>query len=238
MVIKRPIVALDFPDRSAAISFLQRFDQDEHLFVKIGMELFYSEGQDMVKEIMGLGHDVFLDLKCYDIPHTVEMTMRVLGRLKVSLSTLHASGGTEMMRAAKEGLLDGSAGDESTKLLAITQLTSTTQQQITEEQLVNVPMQESVLHYAKLAQKSGLDGVVCSAQEAAEIARETSPQFLRVTPGIRLAGGAAQDQRRVMTPQAAAKNHSSALVVGRAITEATDCVAAYHLIKKLWEESI
>ncbi len=151
MGIKRPIIALDFPDRIATVAFLRQFPNDEQLFVKIGMELFYSEGQDMVKEIMTLGHDVFLDLKCHDIPHTVEMTMRVLGKLGVSLTTLHASGGSEMMRAAKTGLLDGSAGNKHAKLLAITQLTSTSQQQLVTEQQLNVPLQESVLHYAKLA---------------------------------------------------------------------------------------
>ncbi|MFT8741279.1 MAG: orotidine-5'-phosphate decarboxylase [Liquorilactobacillus satsumensis] len=238
MGIKRPIIALDFPDRIATVAFLRQFPNDEQLFVKIGMELFYSEGQDMVKEIMALGHDVFLDLKCHDIPHTVEMTMRVLGKLGVSLTTLHASGGSEMMRAAKTGLLDGGAGNKHAKLLAITQLTSTSQQQLVTEQQLNVPLQESVLHYAKLAQSAGMDGVVCSAHEAAVIAQQTPPEFLRVTPGIRLAGGAVQDQKRVMTPAEAAKNHSSALVVGRAITQAPDSVKAYRLVKKLWEESL
>lgn len=237
MQIKKPIIALDFPSRNETIQFLSEFPKDESLFVKIGMELYYSEGPDIVREIKSLGHDVFLDLKCHDIPHTVENAMRVLGKLGVDLTTLHASGGSEMMTAAKSGILDGSNGNSVTKLLAITQLTSTNQRMVTEEQLVSTSLKESVLNYARLAKKVGMDGIVCSAQEAKSIVAETGESFLRVTPGIRLAGGAVGDQKRVMTPDEAAKNQSSAIVVGRTITQAKDRVSAYQTVKKLWEDA-
>ena len=237
MQIKRPIIALDFPSRNETMQFLSEFPKDESLFVKIGMELYYSEGPDIVREIKSLGHDVFLDLKCHDIPHTVENAMRVLGKLGIDLTTLHASGGSEMMTAAKSGILDGSNGNSVTKLLAITQLTSTNQRMVTEEQFVSTSLKESVLNYARLAKKVGMDGIVCSAQEAKSIVAETGESFLRVTPGIRLAGGAVGDQKRVMTPDEAAKNQSSAIVVGRTITQAKDRVSAYQTVKKLWEDA-
>ncbi|WP_311407612.1 orotidine-5'-phosphate decarboxylase [Liquorilactobacillus uvarum] len=238
MTIKRPIIALDFPNRQATETFLNKFPAEEKLFVKVGMELFYSEGQEMVKAILAKEHDVFLDLKCHDIPHTVENAMRVVGKLGVSMTTLHASGGSEMMRAAKEGLLDGSGGNKNAKLLAITQLTSTDQKMVTEQQQVAVSLEQSVLHYARLAQTAGMDGVVCSAYEANSILTKTNADFLRVTPGIRLAGADVGDQKRVMTPDQAAARKSSAIVVGRAITQATDSVAAYRYIKEMWEENI
>lgn len=239
MKIERPIIALDFPDRAACRTFLQKFPKEEKLFVKIGMELYYAEGQDMVREIMDMGHDVFLDLKCHDIPHTVESAMRVLGRLGVSLTTLHASGGSEMMKAAKNGLLEGAAaaGRKAPKLLAITQLTSTSPEMAKREQRIECDLKESVRSYARLAQASGMDGVVCSAWEAAMIRDETSEDFLRVTPGIRLAGGDVGDQKRVMTPDAAGRNGSSAIVVGRAITQAADPVAAYRTVSELWRNN-
>lgn len=238
MTIKRPIIALDFPDRQTTKKFLSKFPSEEKLFVKIGMELFYSEGQEMVKAILAEGHDVFLDLKCHDIPHTVESAMRVIGKLGVGMTTLHASGGSEMMRAAKEGLLDGSGGSKTPKLLAITQLTSTDQKMVTEQQQSAVSLKQSVLHYARLAKNAGMDGVVCSAYEANSILTKTDVSFLRVTPGIRLTDGNTDDQKRVMTPDRAAAQKSSAIVVGRAITQATDCVTAYQYIKKMWEENI
>ena len=234
MKIERPIIALDFPDRAAVRQFLKKFPAEQKLFVKVGMELYYSEGQEMVKELIAAGHDVFLDLKCHDIPHTVEAAMKVIGQLGVKLTTIHASGGSEMMQAALWGLQAGSQGDPAAKILAITQLTSTDQKMLHDVQLVDVPLQTSVLHYAKLAQKAGLAGVVCSAWEAAAIRQATSDQFLRVTPGIRLAGGNFNDQKRVMTPDQAAANGSSAIVVGRAITQAKDPVADYRSVEKLW----
>jgi orotidine-5'-phosphate decarboxylase len=234
MKINRPIIALDFPDRQAVQKFLKQFPTDQKLFVKVGMELYYSEGQQIVKELVTAGHDVFLDLKCHDIPHTVEAAMKVIGKLGVKLTTIHASGGSQMMQAALWGLQAGSQGDPQAKILAITQLTSTDQKMLQTEQLVDVSLQESVLHYAKLAQKVGLAGVVCSAWEAAAIRQATSDQFLRVTPGIRLVGSSFNDQKRVMTPDQAAINGSSAIVVGRAITQAKDPVAAYQTVENLW----
>ena len=234
MKINRPIIALDFPDRQAVQKFLKQFPTDQKLFVKVGMELYYSEGQQIVKELVAAGHDVFLDLKCHDIPHTVEAAMKVIGKLGVKLTTIHASGGSQMMQAALWGLQAGSQGDPQAKILAITQLTSTDQKMLQTEQLVDVSLQESVLHYAKLAQKVGLAGVVCSAWEAAAIRQATSDQFLRVTPGIRLVESSFNDQKRVMTPDQAAINGSSAIVVGRAITQAKDPVAAYQTVENLW----
>ncbi|KRM89026.1 orotidine-5'-phosphate decarboxylase [Liquorilactobacillus vini] len=238
MKIERPIIALDFPDKQTVDNFLKKFPANQQLFVKIGMELFYSEGQTMVQELIAAGHDVFLDLKCHDIPHTVEAAMRVIGKLGVKLTTIHASGGTPMMEAAVSGLVDGSNGDPSAKILAITQLTSTTEKQLQREQLVTASMQTSVLNYAALAQQAGLGGVVCSAWEAAAIQAQSQPNFLRVTPGIRLAGNSHDDQKRVMTPDQAASNGSSAIVVGRAITQAADPVAAYQLVEKLWRKQV
>lgn len=234
--IAQPIIALDFANRQLATDFLAKFPNEQQLFVKVGMELFYSEGQELVKEIKEAGHQVFLDLKCHDIPNTVYSAMRVLGKLGVDLTTVHAAGGKEMMQAAKEGLLDGSGGKNLAKIIAITQLTSTSPEMVKTEQLIGVDLKESVRNYAKLAQSAGLDGIVCSAHEANDILQATAPDFLRVTPGIRLAGGDIGDQKRVMTPDQAAKNNASAIVVGRAITQATDPVATYNLVKQLWEE--
>ncbi|MFT9268055.1 MAG: orotidine-5'-phosphate decarboxylase [Liquorilactobacillus nagelii] len=236
MKIERPIIALDFPDRLSVQQFLTKFPADEQLFLKVGMELFYSEGQDIVRELIAGGHDVFLDLKCHDIPHTVEQAMKVIGQLGVKLTTIHASGGSQMMQAAKAGLLAGSNGDQTAGILAITQLTSTNQTMLEEEQLVHQPLKNSVLHYAQLAQAAGLAGVVCSAWEAADIATATNADFLRITPGIRLAGDQTNDQKRVMTPDRAAEQKSSGLVVGRSITQAVDPFAAYQTVTKLWRQ--
>lgn len=237
MQISRPIIALDFADRLQAVRFLKLFPKEEQLFVKIGMELFYSEGADLVKEVQSMGHDIFLDLKCHDIPHTVERAMHVLGKLGVTLTNVHASGGVEMMQAAKEGLLDGAAGKKVPKLIAVTQLTSSNEDLVKNEQLSSVSLNKSVLNYAHLTQKAGLDGVVCSAQEAKQILAITDTNFLRVTPGIRLAGNDNGDQKRVMTPDKAAQNAASAIVVGRAITQATEPISAYRLVEKLWREN-
>lgn len=237
MKIKRPIIALDFPNREVTLNFLKLFSNEKSLFVKIGMELYYSEGQQLVREIIDLGHDVFLDLKLHDIPHTVQASAKVLGKLGVKMITVHAAGGQEMMMAAKDGLISGSTNNNVPKVLAITQLTSTSEDNMHKEQLINSSLEESVLNYAKLAQKSGMDGVVCSAQEAKQITTVTSNDFLRVTPGIRLSGNKMDDQKRVMTPDEAAKQQSSAIVVGRAITQSDNPVETYKLIKHLWENN-
>ncbi|ANK59503.1 orotidine-5'-phosphate decarboxylase [Loigolactobacillus backii] len=234
----RPIIALDFPNQAAVVEFLQQFPQGQPLFVKIGMELFYSAGPDIVRALVAAGHDVFLDLKLYDIPHTVEKSMQVLGNLGVTMTNVHASGGREMMQAAKQGLLAGSHGQKPPKLIAVTQLTSTNQAQIQQEQLITASLTESVTHLAQLADQAGLDGVVCSALEAEAIKRATRADFLCITPGIRLTATTHDDQKRIATPANAAKLGSSQLVVGRPITQAKNPVVAYQEIKKLWEESL
>lgn len=175
-------------------------------------------------------------MKLHDIPNTVKQAMKVIGKLGVKLTTVHISGGSEMLIAAKEGLLDGANGDTNTKILGITQLTSTDEEMVKNEQKLSISLKESVENYAKIAQKSGLDGVVCSAEESDMIYKLTGDDFLRITPGIRLAGGDVGDQKRVMTPDAAARNHSSGIVVGRAITKAANPLDSYRLVTKLWRE--
>lgn len=219
------IIALDFSSFEEVENFLKKFKEDK-LFVKVGMELFYQEGPRIVEYIKSLGHDIFLDLKLHDIPNTVEKAMRGLAKLGVNMTNVHAAGGIEMMQAAKRGL-----GNEAS-LIAVTQLTSTSEEQMHSDQLIPVSLEESVLHYAKCAQEAGLDGVVCSPLEAAIIRDNTSDAFLRVTPGIRPASSAVGDQKRVMTPQRAFENGSSYIVVGRPITQSNDPVAAYQEILK------
>ncbi|MFL2028963.1 orotidine-5'-phosphate decarboxylase [Loigolactobacillus zhaoyuanensis] len=234
--MSRPIIALDFPDQTAVKAFLAHFPRDERLYVKVGMELFYSVGPDIVRYLVAAGHDVFLDLKLYDIPHTVEQSMRVLGGLGVRLTNVHAAGGLNMMQAAQSGLLAGSLANQTLpELIAVTQLTSTSEQQMQQEQLINTDLITSVTHLAQLAQQAGLAGVVCSALEAQKIKQATSQNFHCITPGIRLANSQADDQQRVVTPQNAAAFGSDRLVVGRPITQATDPVNTYHQIKQLWE---
>lgn len=225
--MNKPIIALDFSSKEQVEKFLAQFD--EPLFVKVGMELFYQEGPELVKMIKSMGHQIFLDLKLHDIPNTVEAAMRGLAKLGVDLTNVHAAGGLEMMKAAKRGLA-GSA----TQLIAVTQLTSTDETQMHEDQLIYVSLEESVLHYAKQAKRAGLDGVVCSVLESSAIARYCGDAFLKVTPGIRLAGSAADDQKRVASPTAAKEQGSTHIVVGRAITKAEKPAAAYSQIKKEW----
>ena len=219
------IIALDFPSKAETLAFLDRFPAGEKPFVKIGMELFYAEGPDMVREIKARGHKIFLDLKLHDIPNTVKRAMASLSRLDVDLVNLHAAGGSEMMRAALEGLTrpDGTRP----LLIAVTQLTSTNAETLKNELLIPVPMEETVLSYAKNAAGSGLDGIVCSPLEAAKVKEVCGEDFLTVTPGIRFADSAAGDQKRIMTPEKAGKSGCDLIVVGRPITQAEDPVAAY-----------
>lgn len=226
----RPIIALDFPTAEAARGFVSRFD-GESLFLKVGMELFYAAGPGIVASLKEDGHDVFCDLKLHDIPNTVKGAAASLCGLGADLLTVHAAGGRAMMEAALEGL--GQARNR-TAVVAITQLTSTSPRALREEQLIEVPLAESVRHYARLAQQAGLDGVVCSPLEAGDIAEATGQQFLRVTPGIRPAGAEVGDQSRVATPGNAAAMGSSVIVVGRPITRAEDPVAAYRAIREEW----
>ena len=221
---KDVIIALDFENRERTLTFLDRFT-DRKPFVKIGMELFYSEGPDIVREIKERGHRIFLDLKLHDIPNTVQKAMRVLSKLDVDMTNVHAAGTIAMMQAAKEGLTkpDGTCAT----LLAVTQLTSTDEVCMHEELLINATMPETVTHYAQNAQKAGLGGVVCSPLEASLVKEACGPDFLTVTPGIRFADSVADDQRRVMTPAKARQGGSDYIVVGRPITAAEDPVAAW-----------
>ncbi|WP_338652892.1 orotidine-5'-phosphate decarboxylase [Lysinibacillus sp. Y5S-8] len=230
----KPILALDFPGEKEVFDFLKQFN--EPLFVKIGMELYMQEGPDIVRKVKDLGHDIFLDLKLHDIPNTVGSAMKGLAKLGVDLVNVHAAGGRPMMEAALEGLEAGTpAGKERPALIAVTQLTSTTEEQMQAEQQIALSLQESVLHYASLTKQAGLQGVVCSVHEAKAIAEVCGDDFLRVTPGIRLAGGAAHDQKRIATPEGAKRDGSSLIVVGRAVTGAQDPVAAYKIVSELWE---
>ncbi len=230
----KPIIALDFSSETEVFQFLSQFD--EQLFVKVGMELYMQEGPDIVREIKAQGHDVFLDLKLHDIPNTVKSAMKGLARLGVDLVNVHAAGGSRMMEGALEGLEAGTeAGRERAKLIAVTQLTSTTEEQMRKEQRIEQTLVESVLHYAQLTKKSGLDGVVCSVHESAVIRDVCGNDFLRVTPGIRMLGGEAHDQKRIATPDGARADGSSLIVVGRAITSAADPVQAYKEVCSLWE---
>lgn len=230
----KPILALDFPGEKEVFDFLKQFN--EPLFVKIGMELYMQEGPDIVRKVKDLGHDIFLDLKLHDIPNTVGSAMKGLAKLGVDLVNVHAAGGRPMMEAALEGLEAGTpTGKEHPALIAVTQLTSTTEEQMQAEQQIALSLQESVLHYASLTKQAGLQGVVCSVHEAKAIAEVCGDDFLRVTPGIRLAGGAAHDQKRIATPDGAKRDGSSLIVVGRAVTGAQDPVAAYKIVSELWE---
>ncbi|VJK14625.1 orotidine-5-phosphate decarboxylase [Streptococcus pneumoniae] len=226
----RPIIALDFPSFEAVKEFLALFPAEESLYLKVGMELYYAAGPEIVSYLKGLGHSVFLDLKLHDIPNTVKSAMKILSQIGVDMTNVHAAGGVEMMKAAREGL-----GSQA-KLIAVTQLTSTSEAQMQEFQNIQTSLQESVIYYAKKTAEAGLDGVVCSAQEVQVIKQATNPDFICLTPGIRPAGAAVGDQKRVMTPADAYQIGSDYIVVGRPITQAEDPVAAYHTIKDEWTQ--
>ncbi|MGM0239631.1 orotidine-5'-phosphate decarboxylase [Enterococcus sp. AZ103] len=232
---RRPIIALDFASKEEIIQFLKKFPKEEALFVKIGMELFYQTGPEIVSFLKSSGHDVFLDLKLHDIPNTVKKAMSGLAKLGVKITNVHAAGGIEMMEAAKAGLIEGTpTGEAVPELIAVTQLTSTSEKQMHEDQLIPVSLQESVLHYAKCADKAGLAGVVCSALEVAAIHQATNPDFVCLTPGIRPQGASVGDQKRVMTPADAKKIGSTYIVVGRPITQAENPYESYLQIKNEW----
>ena len=222
---KDVIVACDFSSAEAVYSFLDKFTGEKKPFVKIGMELFYAEGPDIVRQIKKRGHRIFLDLKLHDIPNTVKKAMAVLSGLDVDIVNLHAAGTTAMMEAALEGLTrpDGTRP----LLIAVTQLTSTDQESMERDLLIHEPMADVVMHYAEIAKNAGLDGVVCSPMEAAAVHDRCGKGFLTVTPGVRFAEGDRGDQKRVMTPAEAKKIGSDYIVVGRPITAAADPVAAY-----------
>ena len=222
---KDVIIACDFSSKEAVLDFLGRFPEGEKPFVKIGMELFYGEGPQIVRELKARGHRIFLDLKLHDIPNTVRKAMAVLTRLDVDLVNVHAAGTIEMMRAAREGLTrpDGSRP----LLIAVTQLTSTDEARMQQELLIRTGLGRAIIHYAQNAKEAGLDGVVCSPLEAAMVKAQCGADFLAVTPGIRFADAAADDQRRITTPAQARTLGSDYIVVGRPITAAADPVAAW-----------
>lgn len=221
---KDVIIACDFADKETALNFLDKFEGRKP-FVKIGMELFYAEGPQIVREIKARGHKIFLDLKLHDIPNTVKKSMAVLSRLDVDMCNLHAAGTSRMMEAALEGLTrpDGTRP----LLIAVTQLTSTDQEAMERDLLIKEPIDKVVMHYAETAKNAGLDGVVCSPLEARKVHEVCGEKFLTVTPGVRFADGDIDDQKRVMTPEQAKKIGSDYIVVGRPITAAPDPVAAY-----------
>ena len=221
---KDVIIACDFSSAEDVYKFLDLFGEEKP-FVKIGMELFYAEGPAIVRAIKARGHKIFLDLKLHDIPNTVKKSMAVLSRLDVDMTNLHASGTSAMMQAALEGL----TREDGTRplLIAVTQLTSTDEERMQKELLVQGEMKEVVMHYAANAASSGLDGVVCSPLEAEAVHSRCGEKFLTVTPGVRFADGDIGDQKRVMTPAEAKRIGSDYIVVGRPITAAPDPVAAY-----------
>ena len=221
---KDVIVACDFDSQEKTLAFLDKF-QGEKPFVKIGMELYYAEGPAIVKEIKARGHKIFLDLKLHDIPTTVKKAMAVLSGLDVDICNLHAAGTSRMMEAALEGLTrpDGTRP----LLIAVTQLTSTDEEIMKRDLLIDQPLDKVVMHYAKNAADAGLDGVVCSPLEAGKVHEVCGKQFLTVTPGVRFAGGDVGDQKRVTTPEKAKELGSDYIVVGRPITAAEDPVAAW-----------
>ena len=222
--MKDVIVALDFANKQKAMQFLDLFEGKKP-FVKIGMELFYAEGPDIVREVKARGHKIFLDLKLHDIPNTVKSAMSVLKGLDVDMTNLHAGGGSEMMKAAIEGL----TREDGTRplLIAVTQLTSTSEELMRRDLLIEKPLDQVVMHYAKTAADSGLDGVVCSPLEAGKVHAACGAKFLTVTPGVRFADGDKGDQVRVTTPAKARELGSDFIVMGRPITRAEDPVAAY-----------
>ena len=221
---KDVIVACDFDSKEKMLAFLDKF-QGEKPFVKIGMELYYAEGPAIVKEIKARGHKIFLDLKLHDIPNTVKKAMAVLSNLDVDICNLHAAGTTPMMKAALEGLTR--ADGTRPLLIAVTQLTSTDEETMKRDLLIDQPLDKVVMHYAKTAAEAGLDGVVCSPLESGKVHEVCGDKFLTVTPGVRFAGGDVGDQKRVTTPAKAKELGSDYIVVGRPITGAEDPVAAW-----------
>ena len=221
---KDVIVACDFASAEQTFAFLDKFTGRKP-FVKIGMELYYAEGPNIVREIKARGHKIFLDLKLHDIPNTVKKAMAVLRNLDVDITNLHAAGATAMMQGALEGL----TREDGTRplLIAVTQLTSIDQEALERDILINEPIDKVVMHYAMTAKNAGLDGIVCSPLEAGKVHDTCGKEFLTITPGVRFADGDVGDQKRVMTPAQAKEIGSDYIVVGRPITAAADPVAAY-----------
>ncbi|MCY1603547.1 orotidine-5'-phosphate decarboxylase [Staphylococcus pettenkoferi] len=224
-----PIIALDFESKEKVDQFLDLFD--EPLYVKVGMELFYQTGPELISDIKARGHRIFLDLKLHDIPNTVGKAMEGLAKLEVDMVNVHAAGGTVMMQRALEGLRKH---NPDTKLIAVTQLTSTTEEMLHDEQNIQTSIEDAVLNYAQLAQQAQLDGVVCSPLEAELLTQHLGSDFLKVTPGIRPKDAQTNDQKRITTPEEAKANGSTHIVVGRPITQSDNPVESYHKIKESW----
>ncbi len=231
--MSRTIVALDFSSKEEVVDFLKQFD--EPVYVKIGMELTYACGFDIVETVKKMGHHIFLDLKLHDIPNTVKGGMSNLARLGVDMTNVHCAGGIAMMKAAVEGLKNGSKDGKRPLCIGVTQLTSTSQEAMNEELGIGGSVLDCVLHYAKNAKEAGLDGVVCSVHEAKAIHEACGSDFLTVTPGIRLASDSVDDQKRVATPQLAKEEGCDYIVVGRSITKANDPKAVYEQIEAVME---
>ena len=229
----KTIIALDFSTREDVFNFLAKFD--EPIYVKIGMELTYAFGLDIVREIRKMGHHIFLDLKLHDIPNTVKQGMKNLAKLDVDIVNLHCAGGIAMMRAAIEGLEEGSCGGKRPLCIGVTQLTSTSKEAMNEELGIPGEVIDCVIKYAKNAKEAGLDGVVCSVHEARAIHEACGSDFLTVTPGIRLADDSKDDQKRVATPAFAKEEGCDHIVVGRSITKSADPLKTYQEIEAIME---
>ena len=227
---KDVIIALDFKNAADTYDFLNQF-YGVKLYVKIGMELFYREGAETVRQLKKFGNNVFLDLKLHDIPNTVEKAMANIARMGVDMVNVHAAGGIEMMKAALRGLETGAAGGQRPLLIAVTQLTSTSEQVMRQELLIDKPLNDVVVQYALNAKAAGLDGVVCSPLEAQLVKQACGQDFLAVTPGIRLPSAGADDQVRITTPAQARAIGADYIVVGRPITAAADVKGTYKAIK-------
>ena len=231
--MSRTMVALDFSKKEDVMNFLDKFDKP--IYVKVGMELTYAFGFEMIREIKARGHKIFLDLKLHDIPNTVKYGMKNLAKLDVDVVNLHAAGGSAMMKAAMEGLNEGAVNGKRPLCIAVTQLTSTSQEAMNEELLIPGDVKDVVISYAKLAKESGLDGVVCSVHEARAIHEACGADFLTVTPGIRLSSDSKDDQKRVATPQFAKEEGCDYIVVGRSITKSEDPYKTYNEIEAIME---
>ena len=232
MTDSRICIALDFQNKAEVKEFLEKFN-DEKLYVKVGMELFYGEGIEIIKMIKEMGHNIFLDLKLHDIPNTVKSAMKQLAKLEVDMDNVHASGSIAMMKAAIEGLEAGKTGDKRPLCIAVTCLTSLDQEVLDNELLINDTLENVVLKWATNAKEAGLDGVVCSPLESKVIHDNLGMEFITVTPGIRLADDSVNDQKRVTTPAMARELTSSYIVVGRTITGSADPYATY---KKVYQD--
>lgn len=231
--MSKTIIALDFSNKEEVMAFLDKFQ--EPVYVKVGMELTYAFGFEMIKEMKKRGHRIFLDLKLHDIPNTVKQGMKNLAKLEVDMVNLHAAGGSVMMKAAMEGLQEGAVHGKRPLCIAVTQLTSTSQEMMNEELRIAGSVQDTVISYAKLAKESGLDGVVCSVYEARAIHDACGKDFLTVTPGIRLANDSKDDQKRVATPSFAKEEGCDYIVVGRSITKSEHPLQTYMEIETIME---